>query len=354
MMSFFTEGSKKENTVLMETAAYYVARLYSGDMTAGEEAALQNWLDEDERHVAEFNAQVAVSEAYAAEADSFRVPELEDEQLRPSGFLFSEPRRFTAYAMAIAALLFVAVISVDVWDVPPQGSVIDTQYITEVGEQRTVELPDGSVITLNTDTILDVDFSGQSRVAVLKRGEAFFEIAKDKTRVFTVHAGSQTVTVLGTKFNIQKRGQEYTVAVVEGLVAVHPKGKLLESPVLEPATRSEEGSELAGQYRLKAGHVMTYKDKTDLVATSQVEDTSRYSQWSTGIVTFDDATLSDVVKELRRYTPKQIMIVDRDIESLQVSGVFHLRELDDVILGLEQAFQLQIIFHEDAILISGS
>ncbi|MBL4790649.1 MAG: FecR domain-containing protein [Kordiimonadaceae bacterium] len=232
------------------------------------------------------------------------------------------------------------------------------RYATAIGGQQDVTLPDGSLISLNTDTALTVDFSGEDRLVTLERGEAFFDIAKDKRRYFKVHAGSQTVTVLGTKFNIQKRGQEYTVAVVEGLVAVHPKGRLLDSPVQEATlaigSKQHATLELTGQFRLKAGNVITYKDETQLVSASNLASTNKYREWQTGIVTFDAETLSVLVAELSRYTNKKVLIVDKDLETLEISGVFHLRKLDEVILGLEAAFPLHILNQKDAILISGS
>ena len=95
------------------------------------------------------------------------------------------------------------------------------RYVARVGEQKVVNLNDGSVITLNTGSELLVGLSDQSRKIILRRGEAYFEVARDSERPFTVDAGLRSVTVLGTEFNIRKSPDRLQVAVSEGLVAIH-------------------------------------------------------------------------------------------------------------------------------------
>src|SRR5690606_13001818 len=110
-----------------------------------------------------------------------------------------------------------------------QAEALD-RYATEIGEQKTVQLSDGSELVLNTNTRVLIDYTDSKRRAILDQGEAYFKVAEDAQRPFSVDAGVRSIAVLGTEFNVQKTGGGLTVAVVEGLVAVHrPEEKLLLS-----------------------------------------------------------------------------------------------------------------------------
>ena len=95
------------------------------------------------------------------------------------------------------------------------------RHFTRVGEQKTIDLRDGSAITLNTGTQLVVDFTEQSRTILLERGETYFQVAEDPARPFTVELGVRSLTAIGTAFNVRKHPEHYQLAVFEGTVAVH-------------------------------------------------------------------------------------------------------------------------------------
>ena len=104
--------------------------------------------------------------------------------------------------------------------VPPVPEA--TSYQTERAEHKTILLKDGSTISLGGHSIVNVNFSEQNRRVTLVRGEAVFEVAKNKARPFIVHVGKGTVTAIGTKFNILSSGQNVTVTVLEGIVEINP------------------------------------------------------------------------------------------------------------------------------------
>src|SRR5581483_7239884 len=116
-------------------------------------------------------------------------------------------------ALVAAALL---IVSVGAWVLMR----VPTSFETEVGEQRSVVLQDGSVVTLNTSSHIDVDLRKDRRVIRLSRGEALFQVARDATRPFDVVAGPVTVQAVGTEFNVDRRDARTTVTVVEGQVRV--------------------------------------------------------------------------------------------------------------------------------------
>src|SRR3546814_10885657 len=93
-------------------------------------------------------------------------------------------------------------------------------YATDLGEQRTERLPDGTRIILNTQTAVAVRYSRQRREIALQHGEAMFEVAHDAARPFVVATGDGSVTALGTRFQVRNEGAGAIVTLLEGSVEV--------------------------------------------------------------------------------------------------------------------------------------
>ncbi|MCF6196579.1 MAG: FecR domain-containing protein, partial [Emcibacter sp.] len=89
-------------------------------------------------------------------------------------------------------------------------------YRTATGEQRTVQLADGSTVYLNTHSKIKVDFSGDIRKIHLLQGEARFDVAKDKNRPFIVETSRGNIRAVGTSFNVYDSAEMVEVLVFEG------------------------------------------------------------------------------------------------------------------------------------------
>ena len=159
-MTYSTAPATRKTT-LQKRTAHYVMRLYSGDMTAGEEAALETWLRADSQHRAEFNAQVDLMDDFSTAAESFHVPELDEQGPAPlswRSFAISF-KSIPAYGLpqlaCVAAIFAVALVTTLFLTLAPdpEHSMVQ-RYATIVGGQDQVTLPDGSVLSLNTNTLL--------------------------------------------------------------------------------------------------------------------------------------------------------------------------------------------------------
>ena len=94
-----------------------------------------------------------------------------------------------------------------------QGSELQT-LATAVGQQRTVTLADGSIVALNTNTIVETDLNHRLRQIYLRKGEAHFQVAHDRSRPFLVHAGDAVVRAVGTAFEVRLRTDQHVDIVV--------------------------------------------------------------------------------------------------------------------------------------------
>lgn len=177
-------------------------------------------------------------------------------------------------------------------------------YATEVGERRTVLLSDGSEVTLNTDTRIEVRLSSRGRLVKLDRGEAFFAVTHlADTTPFDVVSDGVRIQVTGTRFNVRRDPASIRVDLLEGRISV---GSLADE-TLGLTLRPGQG------VRLSPGGAYGPVVRAQL---GQIDD------WRNGRISFDHTPLAAAAAEMNRYSRIQLSIVDRSLGQTPVDGVF--------------------------------
>ena len=347
MVGPIKEANKEDRRDL---AADYVVRLHSGEMSDQDRAAMEVWLAKDEKNKVELQRFFDTWHSVGALAS--RKHEMEASIRR------SSLGRWSMAAGFLLATLVTLLLVVEDEDKATRPTL--ASYETGVGEQRSVLLKDGTRVTLNTNSKLLVNFSGDARNVTLRQGEAFFEVAHDSSKPFTVNTGLRSVTVLGTKFDVRKSGFGLVVEVVEGSVAVHQTGHRATpaSVMVDLLANGQEVPQKATKYRIKAGVTGSFSGsmgeesaKVDVASLNVLPD--KYPNWKHGLVSFDRASLYEVVKEFNRYLDRKILIEDAEIMNLKVSGVFQLDAIDLALQRMESAFPMQVIEYSDRIVMTG-
>lgn len=313
-----------------EAAAYWQVRHDRGPLTPGDRAAFARWLAASPGHARAWEQAGRLWNLF---------DEPDDRHLRAmcSASLAKRPRRHLgagaigAGLAACGALLFVVV---SMPDRPGGGSAANgsaatspvsvaagraRRYQTARGEQLSVTLADESVLTLDTDTAVDVLFAGAARQVRLVRGQALFDVAKDASRPFTVVAGDRRITALGTKFDVSIDPASLEVVLVEGRVAVshaRPTPAAVAAVILRP------GEKLTAQPG-ERGEVSP-------------ADVQAATMWRHGMVSLEDVTLAEAVAVLNRYSTRRITIADPDVAALRVSGVFRTGAPDGFIASVAE------------------
>lgn len=306
-------------------AAAWLVRRDSGAFTADDQHALDAWLAESAAHA---HAWAQVQLAWS----SFDAP-IGDEldELRSAALRDTAPGRRRPWASwvggaavaAACALVFVAFELVNGYRAapeppahvgdesrPPSPLLLDEHHgrlSAMHGQNLRARLPDGSLVTLNTNSVIDFAFTGSTRAVHLIRGQAFFEVAHDSEHAFVVSARDQRITALGTSFDVYVDSDEIKVVLVDGRVAVtsaaSPERAAHRPTVLSPGQELRVGP--SGQVRITPVNAIT---KT---------------MWRDGLIAFDDVSLADAVAEINRYSDRPVVIADESIGSLRISGVFH-------------------------------
>lgn len=310
-------------------AAYWVVRLNAEDCTPEDRYAFDVWRREDPVHEAAYQ-KIKRGNDYL---DRFmEVPEFQDRielaRKRTKPPLWKQ-NSFRWIGAAAACLAIVAA-SVVFLSLPQFGEdsvaaiEIVEVYETRIGERSTVTLSDGSVVTINTNSRIEVDYTDDMREIKLIRGQGFFDVAKEIDRPFVVVAGEKRVLALGTIFDVRFDDQnEVQVTLVEGKVQIDSAsgtdGRVEESG---RSNAIEETATTLPVIELNPGERLIVRANVapEIVETDAVEETS----WRRGQLVFRQRALSEVVAEMNRYSTQQL-VLDEDVRvlALEVSGVFN-------------------------------
>jgi transmembrane sensor len=210
---------------------------------------------------------------------------------------------------------------------------------TERGERREVALSDGSVVQVDPETRLRVNYEAGARRVYLERGRALFHVAKNPQRPFFVQAESTTVRAVGTAFSVEREDQSDVVIIVaEGKVAVFPThSPAIESLDSAPAagprdlgrknlpassTRSMIASRSSSAIFLGANQQITVA-RTGNAEAIRAVDSRRALAWADGRLVFDNSPVGDAIREFNRYNSIQIIVKDAALARRPISGVFN-------------------------------
>ncbi len=251
--------------------------------------------------------------------------------------------RVFRYAASIAAVLLLMLGSFGLWQYVIQPKAVTT-YQTATGEQRREMLSDGSVIMLNTNSEIAVAMTDEVRRIQLKKGEVYFDVAKDQKRPFEVTVGDTYVRAVGTAFNIWQREAEISVLVTEGKVEV-------KSESVPAEQNSANSVSLPGKTQLEVGDQIILGDSKFERLHLDDQLLQREVLWQKGQIIFDQKTLREIVRGVQPYIKDKIVIADEEVEKLVAGGMFNVGKINSFFSVLEAALPVSITYEDDVIII---
>lgn len=353
-----------------DAAAYWFARVHSGDFSVAEEKRFLEWRRADSQNEFEYRAlesiwqssllipdeelremlddadlasAVSSAEVLGSESGSHSAwmpnsaESLQSGSGSPTGAYGSKELSKASFAVPPnaarrrflwqgATLGAVAILGAGGVYIAQQDTVSHAlSYTTAFGEQKTVTLPDGSEVHMNVSTELVLHYQAHRRQLTLLKGEAMFAVQTDKNRPFIVDAGQVQVEVTGTVFNVRRHAQgNVEVAVTEGSVQVSSG----------PWWNRQQASLTPGMLAQGSEEQAWSVQRTDVAARTA---------WRQGKVVFRDQTLDEVVQEMNRYLPEPIELMDEKLKRLRMAGVFNIEDAQGFLLALQEQLPVMVV-----------
>jgi transmembrane sensor len=218
-------------------------------------------------------------------------------------------------------------------------------FVAQLVVPQTQTLPDGGSVELKPGAEMRVDYSGEFRRVTLRRGEALFHVAENKTRPFVVTAGGVDVRAVGTAFLVALGSREVNVVVTQGQVAV-------ERVPLEPV---EAPSRSTASTLVAAGSRVTIEISQDGTAPEVALVSSRELQellvWRGPRVEFSDTTLADAVSLMNRHSKLKMVVADPALAKIRVNGLFRVDNTEALVRLLEASFGVHVERSADVIIL---
>jgi transmembrane sensor len=301
--------------MLRREAARWLARLQSG-RDPDIQRKFQQWHDDDPRNAAAF---ARVRGSYE-QAGLLRHSPIMNSEVREPARPKAAWRPLPALAAAVA---IVVLVPVGVMVLRNGGLAVGgtqaVMLLTQVGEIRQVELADGSKVTLDTATKIDVEIGRSRRTAHLRYGRARFQVAQADTP-FVVETPSSTVTTGEGVIDVEQVGGEGGIHVLAGAADVR-------------AVNAGQASAVA----LGAGQGMTVNaggaERTSVAVPA--------SDWTRGMLQFDGTPLTEAVALANRYSERHILLIG-DLGGLRVTGAFRAGDTAGLAKALAAAFGLSL------------
>jgi transmembrane sensor len=299
-------NTKAPRDEILETAADWCDRREA--LTPGERRERDAWIAADPEHARAYDAMrcTILDVALLDAAEDLRSVESRKTQFHPRAWLTRVLASKASWGVLVGTAVVVCAVIVVRPQTPAPAMARPQLLATVTGERSAVTLTDQSVVYLNADTRIAVTYSDHARLLKLSRGEAIFQVTKDKSRPFRVVTDMAIVTAVGTRFGVDRVGDAVEVRVYEGTVTVEGKG--------------------ADHRAVTRGQWILLDSKRDV--SSGTFSPEAYPNWRTGWLEADRMPLAYIVARLNRYTNDKIEIADRSLADVELSGRFRLDNAD--------------------------
>lgn len=305
-----------------EEAEAWFSRLLADDR--GDREDFERWLHATPAHAAAWSRTQALWERMGTLVQDDALSDYVDEALEPEPDAETGQARIVAddrvvplsphrhrparrrFGFAQAAAAAIVVLAVAATAVMFGMGLFSPQSYATADQGSEIRLADGSSVHMDIQTRLQTRFGWWRRSVRLTQGRAVFDVVHDG-RPFVVHVGDDRITVLGTRFQVDRRPDDIIVTLMRGSVSV----ELARDPA---------------QVRLQPGQQVSWQSTTGRWSRTDV-DVANATSWTRGFLVFDATPLARAVAEINRYSPRKLRLADPSLGSLQLSGSFRLGDV---------------------------
>ena len=337
MTNVYKFGRDQDRSV---EASTWISKIDKG-LSAAETEALKKWMRADPRNESSLLAMAEVWDKMDALA---RLAEIFPHPAAVGGSTTMRHYRRIALAavlvLAVAGLTAVVTTSVLVDPQFEGEEVVEaSSYETAIGGLSRIELTDGSQITLNSQSSVEVRFSDRQRQIKLDRGEIHVDVAHDPARPLLVIVGGRIVQAVGTAFSVKiDETQRVEVLVVDGevLVGIHP-ASLADAGDWSAQTTLDLHSD---SLLVSQGERALFDATSEKLEVLEPEELEIELSWRDGNLVFRGESLAEAVRKVGRYTRMEFVIADEDLGKKRVAGLFKTGDVTGFLSSLEANFDV--------------
>ncbi|MDD0977113.1 FecR domain-containing protein [Pseudomonas fontis] len=303
-------NAKPVSARVLDAAIAWQLCLDSGDGGGAERDEFARWHAADEEHARAWMQLGMLDQRFAAAAGPAR-----------QAFLQSRAgirRRVRKLGSGVASVLLVGGLLSWLGAHQSLGYWLADQR-TATGEQRSLRLADGTLISLNTHSAVDVRFTEHERLIVLHEGEISIETGHKDDRPFVVATGDGRMRALGTRFLVRLEDDGTRLSVLQSAVAAKPQDSGNEQIL-------REGQQVLMTHD-QLGHVDTVAAGADA--------------WTRGMLVVDNVRLDQLVEELGRYRSGYLGVAP-EVAGLRITGSFPLNNTDLALKSLLPTLPVQV------------
>lgn len=322
---------------LSEQAAHWMLLLQTGELSAEQRGAFVDWLRASPLHIAEMLhiceldvllARMPDWKEMAPETD-YESPVVQFSHRAPAARASPSrmrPRDRWLAAACLAVLIVFGGVKIARWG--------DITLETSSGEHRQVTLSDGSVVNLEPNTDLVVRYEAHRRLVYLNRGEAMFRDTDNPARPFIVEAAQTSVRAVGTIFDVARGAGAVSVNVVEGRVAISQHMRL--------ASWFRRQPRLHGAVISLAAHQAVTMSLAGTISAIRGLPSATGRSRAAGQLVFADQTMEEVARRFNDHNRVQIKIVDPNLASLKMSGVFNADDPESLVAFIRAVADVRV------------
>ena len=332
---------KHTNERIAHEAASWIAQLDGNRLSTSDRLALAEWISRSPKHKQQLNKLATFWGGL--------------DQLIDDAILDNNPSSFVelirawvsirpSHFVAVFASFFIAVFSISFYFYQLDNTYSSSKavvYDVKKGQDLLKTLEDGSVLHLNTNTVVEVLYSKHRRTVRLLRGEVFFDVAKDHSRPFEVFVGESHIVAVGTAFDIRLNGDKVDVIVTEGRIEY---GQVTSNDV-QNVNVLELKQVTTKPILVDAGHSIQVDIVPTVIKTNQ-QNLDKQTAWRKGELYFVNSPLAEVVSELSRYNDIDISI-QPELRNLKIGGRFLTTDVDRILKALEMSADIKVQRHSD-------
>lgn len=311
---------------LRESAIAWFLRIRDAEADDAIRTKFEQWLMANQAHQQAYADVSKVWESFDSTHELEKLADMADQQ---NYFQKAERtqrlRKYIAGAVVAAVIGLGGLLGLQTWRAQPTLQMVAQ---AEVGQVKSQQLEDGTLLTMNTGTELEITYYRDRRLVNLKQGEAIFEVARDEARPFIVDSGQAKVTVLGTRFAVNRLQKLVRVSVDHGTVKVEQQGA---DQAINPHSLVLHDGEVA---EVRANH-------------TQPEHTKRHASdafaFEKGMVVFEEADMDEIAETLSRYRKLPLIAEQPVTGKVHISSMLKTNAIETFISQMPEMAPVRIV-----------